>query len=420
MRAFRRVLMLSLYLHFTQVGVCGVLLAQESARDESKSVAKTATANQLRGFIAPVIKKKYSAENADKKIAIYALRQLQPAKAAIETFPKSVNLTNDAWTYFIDEQPGANWEHDAKIVLVEPRTNEVKEVAVRMPPMNIADYTPLDDNAKSEMEKIRANMRQTEVEKKEQGSNAAARQAIILSGGFSPAANYTRYWNDLSFIYSTLKNKYGYTDDAIHVLYADGSRLGSEDLDGDGVNDIDHAATAAELDAALQAVNARLRGSGSLFFYSTNHGGGANDGVDDATLYLWGELISDKEFAAKLTGVRCDLVVVTMEQCFSGGMLDELSAAYNANPSVTACLASAATHDEVSYACDDEGDYDEFVYHWTSAISGATPAGVVVAADKNGDGVVSFGEAFDYAQNADSCRETPQLIDVRGGKDSSF
>jgi hypothetical protein len=70
-------------------------------------------------------------------------------------------------------------------------------------------------------------------------------------------------------------------------------------------------------------------------------------------------------------------------------MGDDLLQAYSypcTSPSV--CVMTAARYDEVSWAADTEGQYDEYVYHWTSAVYRKTPGGASVNADANGDGAV--------------------------------
>jgi len=73
------------------------------------------------------------------------------------------------------------------------------------------------------------------------------------------------------------------------------------------------------------------------------------------------------------------------------------------------CVMTAARHNESSWSCDTEGQYDEYVYHWTSAVYGKTPGGTSVNADTNGDGAVSMREAHDYAKKKDSRNEHPQI-----------
>jgi hypothetical protein len=63
--------------------------------------------------------------------------------------------------------------------------------------------------------------------------------AVLLCGGWNSGSNYERYWNDLQFIFKTLKTKYGYSDSEIIVLYANGTHnpngtTVNADANGDG------------------------------------------------------------------------------------------------------------------------------------------------------------------------------------------
>jgi hypothetical protein len=179
-------------------------------------------------------------------------------------------------------------------------------------------------------------------------------------------------------------------------------------MDGNGTNDIDYAATKANVTKVMQQVGNNIAANGKFFFYSTNHGG--QESGHDAYLWLWNEYIRDDELAALSKNIKCSEAIYVMEQCFSGGMMDDLLKAQTypcSNPKV--CVMTAARHDEVSYAADSEGQYDEYIYHWTSAVYGKTPTGTPVNADTNGDSVVSMSEAHDYAKNKDSRNEHPLI-----------
>ncbi len=100
-----------------------------------------------------------------------------------------------------------------------------------------------------------------------------------------------------------------------------------------------------------------------------------------------------------------------MEQCYSGGFIGEVSR--DSCVVITAC-----ENTEESWACDTEGHYDEFVYHFQNALSWRTPYWSdysPVDADSNNDGYISMNEAFVYASNHDSQPETPQLDDDGNG-----
>ncbi len=345
--------------------------------------------------------------------ALFGHPQLRPRGTRISSWREPVKLTanEDSYFFFVDEMPGANWEHPAKYVLVSARTGAIQQVNASTPPSEVAEMSGLNPEAVHQAEVMKQNVRQlrlqTLVLKQVMKLSIQKRYAVLVSGGWNASSNYSRYWNDLSFIYKTLKEKYGFRDEDIVVLYANGSHSPNEDLDGNGTDDLDYAATKANLTAVFNDIGAKIPNDGKFFFYSTNHGGQVSG--QNAVLYLWGETITDADFANLSKKIKSGEAVYVMEQCFSGGMMDNLLGAQTypcMNPKL--CVMTAARWDEVSWGCDTEGSYDEYVYHWTSAVYGKTPSGAVVNADANGDGSVTMSEAHEYAKSHDSVTEHPQ------------
>lgn len=345
--------------------------------------------------------------------SLFANPKLKKAGAKIASWRvlNKVTVDKESWFFFVDELPGANWEHKASYVIVNKTTGAVKKVAAMTPPVEMLKLKPLNPKATTQMQVLKKNISMVRAKlvpgvlrllKK-------SKYAVLVSGGYNPSANYARYWNDLSFIYKALKKKYHYTDSEIIVLYANGTHSPNADLDGDGKNDIDYAATKANLAKAISQVALRITKNGKFFFYSTNHGGD-DPGAHNSNLTLWGESIKDSEFAALTKKIKCANAIYVMEQCFSGGMMDDLLKAQTypcTSPRV--CVMTAARHDEPSWSCDTEGQYDEYVYHWTSAVYGKTPGGTPVNADTNGDRAVSMSEAHEYAKKKDSRNEHPLI-----------
>lgn len=226
--------------------------------------------------------------------------------------------------------------------------------------------------------------------------------AVLLSGGVNAGSNYSRYLKDLREMYRALVDKNGYAKSNIFVLYADGS---AHDLDGDGNSEIHAACTLTELKNLFQTTLPPLVSNKDLLFiFSTNHGGAIDVSTQRARLWLWRESIADSEFAALVNNLTFRYLVVCMEQCYSGGFVDDLAGSNRV-------IATACRHDEVSWACDSEGDYDEFCYHWTAAVRGQKPGGQSVSADMDGDGYVSLRDAFVYAESNDSQNEHPQYYE---------
>lgn len=105
----------------------------------------------------------------------------------------------------------------------------------------------------------------------------------------------------------------------------------------------------------------------------------------------------DDELAIFLDRIDAYVISVFMEQCFSGGFIDDLS--------VSNRVISTATEEEtVSWG-------NLFVELFTSALHRATRSGSAVDADNNHNGHISMREAFNYAAENDYYNEIPQYDD---------
>ncbi|MBU1651852.1 C13 family peptidase, partial [bacterium] len=171
------------------------------------------------------------------------------------------------------------------------------------------------------------------------------------------------------------------------------------DLDGDLDPDTEYPATLQYVGQVFNELAAVLTSSDQLFIFTTDHGG--QESGYDCYLNLWNlEELRDDQMAAYIAALPCETVICTFEQCFSGGMVDDLQGDGRV-------IATAANWNEYSWAMPPNYIYDEFVYYWTSAVAGEDPYGVPVDADTNDDGLVSMHEAFIYA--ADASRKLTDL-----------
>jgi len=244
--------------------------------------------------------------------------------------------------------------------------------------------------------------------------------AVIISGGWKKEKNFSRYWNDCAAIYSTLVNIYGYYDDHIYVLISDGTSSGHDrrigtysydssplDLDGDGDNDIQYSATKSNITSVFNTLKGILDSNDHLFIFTTDHG--YRESGNDVRIRLWGEneTMRDDEFANEVNKINAGRINIVMGQCSSGGFIDDLE-------KTNRVIATACRVDQPSYAMG-IWTYDEFVYHWISAVAGETPEGDPVDADTNNDGWVSMREAFVYAESHDTKPEDPQYNSIPDG-----
>lgn len=325
------------------------------------------------------------------------------------------------WTIFIDAEPMKGWEHECYITTV-PKTSYNNIIVTptlterTLPPAG--NFVPLQVRNRYGMNSNQKPIVATNTESNGYSDVAGRTYAVILSGGVNKLSNYERYWNDCSFIYQTLKNKYGIPKENIIPLMSDGAdptpdmRLTSGgfatqslDLDFDGQNEIQLSAIKSNVTSTLNKLQSKMHKDDHLFIFVIDHGGSTADNAN-SYICLWNnETLFDHELAKMLKPILDNKVNVNvvLGQCFAGGFNDDLS-------KVGCVVASACTGSESSWSCPDI-PYDEFVYQWTCAVNEADHNKVPVKSDVDKNGFVSMDEAFKYAKSTDrwvaSGRENP-------------
>lgn len=339
----------------------------------------------------------------------------------------------DKWTFFVDAEPLKGWEHKCFIATIPKKILAGRSV---FPNLTTLQLPPSGNITPVEVKK-RYGINSTEKPNVIAESlpnyvlTAAERTyAVIISGGVNKTANHERYWNDCSFIYQTLRKRYGVPRSNINIIMSDGTDTAADmrtiiggykssplDLDNDGTNDVQYSATRTNVRNVLNSLSSKLNSDDHLFIFVIDHGG-SNDGVSSSYINLWGEseVLHDYELADWLTPFtnKCVNVNVVLGQCFSGGFVDDLT-------KVGCVVATAASGSEYSWSCSDR-PYDEFVYQWTSAINQANSYGASIDSDIDNNGRVTMDEAFTYAKNNDRASETPQYIStpLSVGEDLAF
>ena len=228
----------------------------------------------------------------------------------------------------------------------------------------------------------------------------AEKYAVLYSGGIKPEKAHSRYWNDIIYMYFILQ-MHGYQSENIYVIYKDG-------VGEDTYTPVDYPATHTSLNTVFNALSEEMGFRDTLFFYTTNHGGSGG-------ISVWNPMdssgpLTHTQVANWLDSISCNNMIVVMEQCVSGKFIEHISAANRV-------IMTACKDDESSYACDDEGNWDEFVYHFMCALVGFHWNGddANVDADFNDDGLISMREAFIWAAAMDSRSETPWYNDNGNG-----
>ena len=332
------------------------------------------------------------------------------ALSAIQNM-SGVNISSpnfESYFYFVDKYYYESWEHECIYLFVDQNTGNITRIDAKVPPTNL--YTSqklispqvLYSGQKFDFKGVKAWKRLT-------NSPSTNNYAIIISGGYDVHNNYIRYWNDCQAMYKVLVEVYGYLPSHIYCLVSDGTNPNVDrntgngydnsplDFNGDGIIDIEYDATINSLNKVISKLSNILTQDDNLFVFSTDHGGLTND---DVVLYLWGESITATDFANIIGRVNAGHIEFVMEQCHSGGFIPKLCQSQRG-------IATACKREQYSYSSGDRM-YNEFVYHWISAMGYRTPYGNPVNADLNSDGYISYREAFLYAEANDVANETPQ------------
>ncbi|NOQ23117.1 MAG: T9SS type A sorting domain-containing protein [Candidatus Aegiribacteria sp.] len=374
--------------------------------------------------------------------SVMVLDRVLPEGTVVETWHDKVTVPIDGYLVLIDDMAYANWAHPCRWVFVG-LNGDMEIISMMTPPAVLGEMTVThsclpESDGKGQYEDFllwfTPNVQST-------AANAEHMYAWIISGGANEFNNHTRYYGDVQFIYNVLAHDYLIPDDHIIVCFADGldpaadlsNGLNSNpDFDDDGDSDIIYDATASGVTSGYNDINAMVGTDDHLFIYTTDHGNSTKGGFDvppDVVLNLWNtQLLDDDTFKGYMDSLSALSAHVVMEQCFSGGFLEEV---VNAGASQPRTFASAANATESSWAGATYPEYDEYVYYWTGAMHGSTPPATSVPGgnlpgdpDMNSDGFVSMYEAAyrakEWDTKAQSGDEHPMWDDTPGGCGDSY
>lgn len=324
------------------------------------------------------------------------------------------SILNEKYIYFlVDMQPGAGWEHSCKHVYVningQKNSTIVKDGVHPLAGISIKPAYVKKRYASKSALKVK-------VPKSASGSTNAENKfashtyAVILSGGIDKTANEEHYWNDCSFLYQTLRNRYNVPKENIKVIMSDGTDPAEDmltnehkyvssplDLDGDGTPDIEYSATKENVEKVIKGLSQTLTDNDHLLLLVVDHGG-YDKQKKQSYICLWGEdKIYPNELNQCLSAGDAGFVSVIMGQCYSGGFIDALKG----NNRI---VATACAEDEKSYSCE-ELPFDEFVYHFISALNGYDAEGNAIQAEDASKSVTTITDAISYAKEKDQYAE---------------
>jgi hypothetical protein len=291
---------------------------------------------------------------------------------------------------FVDLVPGANWRHPARIRVESPEGRLESEIRVDSPPPDLTSLEVI--SGVPPVPRTPLEFKVQNLKGRHRVADPDRHWAFLLNGN-----SEQRHWNDFSFLYRVLVEVYGYHPAQI-VMADTVFQNRKPDLDGNGTPDIAFGSTQAEVKRAFAHLSSHLKKTDKLLFVVNDHGG-IVDG--EATIVLYDVEVKASAFLTQLATVPSQEVISVYGQCNSGGFV---------RPSIAQgrVAIAAATDLELSWATTDF-QFDEFLYHFISALGFQRHDGTAVSADTDGDGRVSVKEAFVFAQAADKSPESPLL-----------
>ena len=345
---------------------------------------------------------------------------------------------NGNWVFFVDDKPFTGWFHDCRYIFVSSDNGEYTVTESKVFPRNQSEDFELISEA-------------VRNEPAEPGDATGSVNdglppndhyyAVIISDG-----DEQQYWNDVSLIYNTLIDVYGYKKENIFVHYGPyGTSILSNagDLDNDGNNDIDYSAFSSEIHATFNELagitnnNTDIPALGhtdqlAVFF------------ADVATMYvspdmtLWAfwndngggpylDVEDPLEIAQIVNQIECAQMTLTFSFNYADAVMDVFSDYGNPvsceNRFLHACSDDEEKHLEMYIT---GGDYGEYFYYWSAAARGVYPdlhpwePGITTGEfpfntisglenhpgdfypDTDEDGYVQMEEAFYYADAMDT------------------
>lgn len=364
------------------------------------------------------------------KQSIHLVESPVAAGTEIQVGPNQYPVPQNAYLVVIDEDPGAYWTHPVRYELHEVESYgvtvihdqyplETPDLKANLTALHIPDLPYLKKNNPIVPEESAVDLRQLEasLERYSYGlpsTEAAHRHALFFAG----MDNMVDFRHDFVNMRNILVQRYGYDPQNIVVVMGNGS--GYPDLP------VDFAGTVAGLEAALDQYATggthQLGRDDTLFLYTFNHGGWNGTNAYLCMHPFWGKYY-DYQLQAKLNAIHCGDLIVAMNQCHSGGFVNEVLS--TTGPSRVVIMAACAQEQSAHPAATGGKGYFSVVLY--AALNWAFPASIEAAfpgyvggdlatQDTNSDGVVSVAEAWQYVhdmmyahhQNTIDGNETPQ------------
>ena len=306
--------------------------------------------------------------------------------------------TGHHWLIVVDEHPNQNWSHECGYVYVQcERSRLAATRSCRVPGRMLPNGVNLRLTNSRNLYGNNASQKPTVAQSVPNYNTEVAGKtfALIINSASSRHDNLERYWNDCSFIYKVLTNKYNVMTDNIRILMPTDSLM--RRADGSGYTSLPRNIgtdiwnlNINTLYDCLDEIKIEMNGTGHLLVFITGNAG-TDDSGEPYILLQGGNRMTAGELERMISSANVrvtDYVLgVSNASAFSeylSGKGHVITAATGANEAATSCA---------------DKPFSEFLMHWTSAMSGSDALGNSVESDSDGNGRMTLEEAFAYADS---------------------
>ena len=345
---------------------------------------------------------------------------------------------NSFWEIYVDETPNAAWPHTMEMYTTSMLQDDFDNVhftyrynVVFDSGDELGNYQKFSSYPYGNKCNLKPSVSVSNI------TNDAANNtyAIIMGGGTNKYNNYEEYWNDCSFMYQTLVNRFKIpkanirvylgagTDTVPTIRRADmqGFMAMPMDLDNDGISDINGPSNTSLFINELFEINLQSNADKShVFVFFVDKGGVfVNNDSITPTIQFWGADIvpygmwyNHSFLTDLLPNLRFNSLNIFFGQECSGVFAQKFMTKMNTlNPELSRVFT--ASSQGANPFCSDK-PYHEFVYNWLCALnekdihqnnSPLPPFPVIPqnnTYDSNGDCQITMNEAYNYAANHSS------------------
>ncbi|MFC1870980.1 CARDB domain-containing protein [Chloroflexota bacterium] len=308
---------------------------------------------------------------------------------------------NDSWLFMIDELPGAHFAHPVQIVLVDADTGVSQGIQAEWWPE--VDGKPVFDMVEKREDPGRIVFYEPPLYAVEPIGEFKWPGLIVSGLGCEAWAVIICGYNDLpdtfdddtNGIYNVMRNL-DVPDDHIYYVSPHTTHSG-----------VDRATSNANVQWAISEVASQSDASDRVLFFYSSHGN-----IDVLSCTGGGGNISAANLDNWLDAITCQQMTIVIEACHSGSFIGKYADGtythaendLTGDGETNRAIFTSASTDTSSWPDKDGTDDPNNADVGSETIWGFVEAFSTPSADTNGNGEISFGEAFQYAYNNDVTR----------------